>query len=71
MLIFLVNELRNDWDDYLFYVFMVYKVMIYDSIYCFFNLLMIGREMNLLIDVMIGILNMFFCLINMKNGLNL
>lgn len=33
---------------------MVYRVIEYKSIYCFFNLLMLGREIECFIDFMVG-----------------
>ena len=54
MLATLVNEHRNDWDDHLPYVMMAYRATKQDSTGCSPDLLMLGRECNLPIDVIAG-----------------
>ena len=54
MLRTLVSEAQNDWDDLLPYVTMAYRSTIHDSTGCSPNLLMLGREINLPLDVMVG-----------------
>lgn len=49
-----VNKKKNDWDDYFFYLMMVYRVIVYEFIKCFVNLIMLGWELFLYIDIMVG-----------------
>lgn len=55
MLFVFVNENKDDWDDYLFYFMMVYRVIFYISIKCSLNLFMFGREIFCFLDIMVGI----------------
>ena len=54
MLSMFVSEHRNDWDDHLPYVMMAYRATIQESTGCSPNLLMLGREITLPIDLMVG-----------------
>lgn len=56
MFLLFVNKYRIDWDDYLLYVMMVYCVVIYDSIKYLLNLLILGCEIEFLIDIIKGYL---------------
>ena len=49
-----VNDNKDDWDEHLPYVTMAYRSSIQDSTKCTPNLLMLGREVSLPIDVMSG-----------------
>ncbi len=55
MLSIFVNDHRNDWDDHLPYVMMAYRASAHESTKCSPNLLMLGREIFLPIDIMAGI----------------
>ena len=48
----MVGEARGDWDDHLPYVMMAYRSSIQESTKCSPNLLMLGREINLPVDLM-------------------
>ena len=54
MLKTLVNEARDDWDELLPYVTMAYRASPQESTGCSPNLLMLGRESNLPLDVVVG-----------------
>ncbi|CAC5378546.1 unnamed protein product [Mytilus coruscus] len=54
MLAMFVSENKDDWDDHLPYLCMAYRAYIHDSTKCSPNLLMLGREISLPIDVMTG-----------------
>ena len=54
MLAVFVDEHRDDWDDHLPYVMMAYRSTMQESTGCSPNLLMLGREINLPIDLMVG-----------------
>ena len=54
MLKTLVNEARDDWDHLLPYVTMAYRATPQDSTGCSPNMLMLGRELNLPLDVIVG-----------------
>ena len=54
MLTMLVADAQNDWDDHLPYVMMAYRASIHESTKCTPNLLMLNREVNLPIDLMVG-----------------
>lgn len=49
-----VNENRDDWDDHLPYLTMAYRATVHDSTGCTPNQLMLGREANLPLDIMMG-----------------
>jgi hypothetical protein len=49
-----VNENRDDWDDHLPYLTMAYRATVHESTGCSPNLLMLGREVSLPLDVMMG-----------------
>jgi hypothetical protein len=49
-----VNDNRDDWDDHLPYLTMAYRATVHDSTGCSPNLLMLGREVALPLDVMMG-----------------
>ena len=54
MLKTLVSEARDDWDDLLPYVTMAYRSTPHESTGCTPNILMLGKEINLPIDLMVG-----------------
>lgn len=54
MFLVFVNENCDDWDDYLFYIMMGYCVILYKSINCSLNFLMMGWEVFFLNDIMMG-----------------
>lgn len=54
MLTSFVNENQDDWDDYLPFLLMAYRSAVHSSTGCTPNLLMLGRENNLPIDLMVG-----------------
>ena len=54
MLTMLVADAENDWDDHLPYVMMAYRASVHESTKCTPNLLMLNREVNLPIDLMVG-----------------
>ena len=54
MLASYVNESRNDWDDHLPYVCMAYRSTVLESTKFSPNKLMLGREINLPLDVIVG-----------------
>ena len=54
MLASYVNENRNDWDDHLPYMCMAYRSTVHESTKFSPNRLMLGREVNLPLDIMIG-----------------
>lgn len=47
-----VNKNYIDWDEYLLYVMMVYRLIIYEIIGFLLNLLMFGREVCIFLDIM-------------------
>ena len=49
-----VNEFRDDWDDHLPHVLMAYRASVQESTGCMPNLLFLGRELSLPIDLMFG-----------------
>lgn len=49
-----VNENHDDWDDHLPYVTMAYRACVHESTKCSPNLLMLGRETALPIDIITG-----------------
>lgn len=49
-----VNDNRDDWDDHLPYLTMAYRATVHESTGCSPNLLMLGREVSLPLDVMMG-----------------
>lgn len=55
MLSTFVDENRDDWDDYLPYIMMGYRATLHKSTNCSPNLLMMGREVSLPIDIMMGL----------------
>ena len=54
MLTMLVADAQNDWDDHLPYVMMAYRASVHESTKCTPNLLMLNREVNLPIALMVG-----------------
>ena len=54
MLSIYVQENQRDWDDHLPYLLMAYRSTVHKSTKCTPNQLMIGREINCPIDVMVG-----------------
>lgn len=54
MLKHFVNDNRDDWDDHLPYLMMAYRASQHDSTLCSPNLLMLGREIPMPVDVMVG-----------------
>ena len=50
----MVNDAQNDWDDHLPYILMAYRASVHESTRCSPNLLMLGRETNLPVDLMLG-----------------
>ena len=54
MLSVLVNEAQDNWDDHLPYIMMAYRASVHESTKCTPNLLMLNRETNLPVDIMIG-----------------
>ena len=54
MLSMFVDENRTNWDDHLPYVMMAYRSSVHDSTKCTPNLLLLGREINMPIDVVFG-----------------
>ena len=54
MLRSMVGEHRDDWDDHLPYVMMAYRATRQDSTGCSPNLMMLGREARLPVEVMVG-----------------
>ena len=55
MLKTVVNAAKDDWDDHLPYLVMAYRSTIQESTGCTPNLLMLGRETNLPVDLMYGV----------------
>lgn len=55
MLSTFVDENRDDWDDYLSYIMMGYRATLHKSTNCSPNLLMMGREVSLPVDIMMGL----------------
>ena len=49
-----VNEGRNDWDNHIPYLCMAYWATVHESIQFTPNILMLGRDVNLPVDVMVG-----------------
>ena len=54
MLAMFVDESHDDWDDHLPYLTMAYRACIHESTKCSPNLLMLGREISLPIDILTG-----------------
>lgn len=54
MLSAFVNEKKNDWDDHLPYLMMAYRATVHESTKCSPNLIMLGRELSLPLDIMVG-----------------
>jgi hypothetical protein len=54
MLAIFVDENRTNWDDHLPYLMMAYRATVHESTKCTPNLIMLGREIILPIDVMAG-----------------
>ena len=54
MLAMYVDENRSDWDDHLPYIMMAYRAAVHESTKCTPNLLMLGREICLPIDIIAG-----------------
>ena len=54
MLKHFVNNNRNDWDDHLPYLMMAYRASQHESTGCSPNLLMLGREVSVPLDVLVG-----------------
>jgi len=54
ILAMLVNEARDNWDDHLPYVMMAYRATAQDSTKLTPNRLMLGREVSLPLDIMMG-----------------
>jgi hypothetical protein len=49
-----VNDNRDDWDDHLPYVIMAYRATVHESTGCSPNLMMLGRELSMPIDLVMG-----------------
>lgn len=49
-----VNENRTNWDDHLPYLMMAYRATVHESTKCTPNLVMLGKEIALPIDVIAG-----------------
>ncbi|CAC5419743.1 unnamed protein product [Mytilus coruscus] len=49
-----VDENRSDWDDHLPFIMMAYRAAVHESTKCTPNLLMLGREIRLSLDVIVG-----------------
>lgn len=47
-----VNDYYFDWDRFLFYVMMVYRLLVYEIIGFILNFMMFGREVIILLDIM-------------------
>ena len=54
MLKVFVNSHRNDWDDHIPYLLMAYRSTIQESTGCTPNKLMLGREISLPLDLIVG-----------------
>ena len=54
MLTTLVSDAMEDWEDHLPYIMMAYRSSVHESTSCTPNLLMLNKETNLPIDLMIG-----------------
>ena len=54
MLSAFVNKERDDWDEHLPYVTMAYRATVLESTKFSPNRLMLGRETNLPLDLMVG-----------------
>ena len=48
------SDQRDDWDDWLTFVLMSYGASVHESTQCSPNLMFLGRETNLAIDLMVG-----------------
>lgn len=59
MLSIFVNDRRDDWDDHLPFVLMAYRASVHSSTGCTPNLIMLGRETNCPLDLMVGIPDQF------------
>lgn len=57
MLALYVSQNKSDWDDHLPYLTMAYRASIHESTKCTPNLLMLGREISLPLDVMTAATN--------------
>ena len=54
LLTVLVNDAQNDWDDHLPFIMMAYRASQHESTKCTPNLLMLNKEVNLPVDLMLG-----------------
>lgn len=54
MLAIFVDENRTNWDDHLPYLMMAYRATVHESTKCTPNLIMLGKEITLPIDVIAG-----------------
>ncbi|CAG2233136.1 unnamed protein product [Mytilus edulis] len=54
MLAMYVDENRTDWDDHLPFIMMAYRAAVHESTKCTPNLIMLGREVCLPIDIIAG-----------------
>lgn len=54
MLAIFVDENRTNWDDHLLYLMMAYRATVHLSTKCTPNLVMLGKEITLPIDVLAG-----------------
>ena len=48
------SDRRDDWDDWLPFVMMSYRASVHESTQCSPNLMFLGKETNLAIDLMVG-----------------
>ena len=56
MLAIFCNETQDDWDNHLPYIMMAYRASVQESIRMTPNRIILGREINLPIDLMAGTL---------------
>ena len=54
MLMSYVNENRSDWENHLPYILMAYRSSMQESTGCTPNLLMLGREVSIPVDLLLG-----------------
>lgn len=50
----LCQRKKNDRDDHLLHLMMAYRATVHESTKCSANLIMLGRELSLPIDIMVG-----------------